>query len=497
MEDARAPAPGGGQLHGGSGPAGPKITPVTWRTIASTPARLRAGTSRMIARQALTPPAQRLRSASVDAVLGSGSLFADRYRVDRLLGSGVQKQSYLAWDTKAERPVALAVLSPDAEPAVSQREAALLARVGPHDNIVTLYDFGVHAGCQYLALEYLPGGELRGYCSSGLYEAGQVPLPDFFRWARQLCRAISQIHQYRIIHRDISATNIWLDARHVTHLGDFDTAFSLEDPQPATHDYSTTEGHPAPELLAGAAGDIRTDMYSLGAVFYELLAGARPPALAAPPAAITPPSRSRGDVPASLDDLVLSMLAEDPESRPPTAGAVLAALRKIEPTADLESLISRGESTTVEFKQTMRWDAGAARTSPEILKMAVKAVCSFLNAEGGTLLLGVADTGDLTGLDDDIAALTKPTLDGFELAFRQGLIDRLDPDASHLVTLSFPTVRGIQICRVDVRPAPMPVFLVGKGVPPEFRVRKGNASPALDVKSAHEYIREHWDRTTG
>ena len=430
----------------------------------------------------------------MDEVLHAGSLFASRYRIDQLLGAGAQKKSYQAWDTKAGRPVALAVLSADAGPVMGQHEAALLARVGPHDNIVTLYDFGIENGCQFLALEYLPGGELRNHCQSGQYEGGQVPLPEFFRWARQLCRAISQIHQYRIVHRDISATNIWLDARHVTHLGDFDTAFYLEEPEVEAQDFSTTEGYPAAELLAGAAGDIRTDIYSLGAVFYELLVGTGPPALVVPP---LPPSQSRGDLPASLDDLVLSMLAYDPEYRPPSADAVLATLRKIEPTADLEALISKGESATVEFKQTMRWDVEAAKTSAEILKMAVKAVCSFLNSEGGTLLIGVADTGDLTGIADDLAALSKPTLDGFELAFRQGLTNGLDPDSGHLVTLSFPTVRSVQICRIDVRPAPGPIFLVGKGDLPEFRVRRGNASPALDVKEAYEYIGQHWDWTMG
>lgn len=442
----------------------------------------------------LTLLAQGLRSSNVDEVLPAGSLFAGRYRIDQLLGSGAQKKSYRAWDTKAGRPVALVVLREDAEPVMGQHEAALLARVGPHDNIVTLYDFGVEGGCQFLALEYLPGGELRDHCQSGQYKDGQVPLPEFFRWARQLCRAISQVHQYRIVHRDISATNIWLDARHVAHLGDFDTAFYLEDSEVKAQDFSTTEGYPAPELLDGVAGDIRTDIYSLGAVFYELLVGTGPLAIAAPP---PPPSQSRGDVPASLDDLILSMLAHDPEHRPPSADAVLATLRKIEPTADLEALIARGESATVEFKQTMRWDVEAAKTSAEILKMAVKAVCSFLNGEGGTLLIGVADTGDLTGIADDLAALSKPTLDGFELAFRQGLTNGLDPDSGHLVTLSFPTVRGVKICRVDARPAAGPVFLVGKGVPPEFRVRKGNGSPALDVKEAYEYIGQHWGWTIG
>src|SRR6266568_4437557 len=326
--------------------------------------------------RALTRVAQGLRSASVDAVIRSGSLFADRYRIDEVLGTGAQKTTYLAWDTKAGRPVALAILSPDAQPAIGQHEAALLARVGPHDNIVTLYDFGVEAGRHFLALEYLPGGDLRDHCRNDQHGTGQLPMPEFFRWARQLCRSISQIHQYRIIHRDISATNIWLDARGVTHLGDFDTAVFLDDPQPAPHDFSTTESYPAPELLAGAVGDIRTDIYSLGAVFHELLTGTAPPAPTEPDVTMPPPSQSRDDVPASLDDLILSMLAEDPAARPASADAVLAALRKIEPTADLETLIANGENATAEFKQTMRWDIKASKTSAEVLKMAVKAAPS-------------------------------------------------------------------------------------------------------------------------
>jgi hypothetical protein len=441
----------------------------------------------------LTQQLTGLRSTIMSGTFAAGSLFADRYRVDRLLGSGFQKQSYLAWDTKAGRPVALAVLSDDVEAGAVQREAALLARVGPHDNIVTMYDFGVHAGRPYLALEYLPGGELRQQCSHGPYRDGQLPLAVFFRWARQLCRAISQIHQYRIIHRDISATNIWLDDRQVTHLGDFDAACFLDDENPAAWDSSTTEGCPAPELLAGAIGDISTDVYSLGAVFYELLTGSGLTALTETSPPIAPPSAARADIPGSLDDLVISMLARDTASRPASADAVLAALKKIEPSAELESLIARGEGTTLEFKQTMRWDVAAGKASPEILKMTVKAVCSFLNADGGTLLIGVTDDGEITGLDADLAALNKPTFDGFELAFRQGLANALSPDASHLVTMSFPTIRNTHIGRVDVRPAPMPVFLIGKGVAPEFRVRKGNASPALDVKEAYEYIKERWN----
>jgi serine/threonine protein kinase len=434
----------------------------------------------------------------VETLLDSGSFFADRYRVDELLGAGAQKQTYRAWDTKASRPVALAVLAPDSPLCGHELEATVLARVGPHDNIVTMYDFGVANGRQFLVLEYLPGGELRDHCRAGVYQGGQVPLPDFFRWARQLCRAVSQIHGHKIIHRDISASNIWLDARRVAHLGDFDAAFVLDDPDSAADDYSTTESFMAPELMAGATGDARTDIYSLGAVFYELLTGQEPsvPADSAP--ALAAPSSLRPDVPPILDDLVLSMLACAPDDRPASADAVLAALRKIEPAADLEAMIRQGENETVEFKQTLRLDTATGKTSNEILKASMKALCSLLNAHGGTLLIGVADNGDLTGIEPDLAAMsTRPNLDGFEQAFRQGMINYLQPDASHQITLSFPVLRGVvQICRADVRPSPQPVFILDKNAAPEFPVRKGNTSRALDVKAAHDYIREHWNWIT-
>jgi predicted HTH transcriptional regulator len=123
----------------------------------------------------------------------------------------------------------------------------------------------------------------------------------------------------------------------------------------------------------------------------------------------------------------------------------------------------------------------------------VKTVCAFLNGDGGTLLIGVANSGEPTGLEDDLRNFSdNRTVDGFELRFRDALVAGIEPEASRLVMLSFPSVRGIQICRVDVQRSPHPVFLVGKNVPPEFYVRKGNSSRPLDVRQAHEYIRDRW-----
>jgi serine/threonine protein kinase len=405
---------------------------------------------------------------------------------------------------------------PGADPVATQREVDMLGKVCPHPCIVTLHEADLDAEPPYLVFEYIPGGELRDYCRGLQAHGQQAPLGYFFRIARQLCRALGQVHGRGLVHRDVSATHIWLDERGEAHLGDFDRAMPVDEPLPDHGGPPAAEGYPAPEL-SGNAPDARADLFSLGGVLYELLTGAEP-ALAGQRAQVAPPSTFRGDVPPSLDRLILSMLATDREDRPPSAQAVLDGLRSIEKTADLDSLMSNGESAQLEFKQTMRWDTRLHKRNPELLRACVKAVCAFLNGEGGTLLIGVANSGEPTGLEDDIADFKdKRTTDGFELKFREALIAGLDPESSHLVTVSFPVVRGIQICRVDAERAPQPVFLVSKNItqfytreegappqpvrcpscgelidPPEFYVRKGNASRPLDVRQTHEYIRDHW-----
>jgi hypothetical protein len=162
-------------------------------------------------------------------------------------------------------------------------------------------------------------------------------------------------------------------------------------------------------------------------------------------------------------------------------------------TADLEALISNRESASLEFKGTIGWDTKLHERNRELLAACVKTVCAFLNGTGGTLLIGVADAGEPIGLEDDLRNLPgNKTVDGFELRFRNALVASLDPEVSHLVTVSFPFVRGIQICFVDVKRSFRPIFLVSRNIPAQFYVRKGNTSRSLDVRQAYEYIREHW-----
>jgi eukaryotic-like serine/threonine-protein kinase len=424
-----------------------------------------------------------------------GSVFADRYRIEDVITHGERKWTYLASDMKARghRQVALAVMDPGPASAASQREVEMMGKVGPHDCIVTLHDFDLDAPSPYLVFEYLPGGRLRDHIRELRASGSRVPLVDFFRTARQLSRALAHVHGRGVIHRDVAATNILLDERDVAHLGDFDMAISTEEADMGAVVPLAPEGVAAPELLSGATPDYRADLYALGVVLYEFLTGAQLPA-GGLPVEMVPPSQLRPDVPPRLDKLILSMLAAKREDRPKSAKAVLDELRDIERTADLELLIASGESATLELKQTMRWDTRLQQRSADVLKGNLKTVCAFLNSGGGTLLIGVADTGEPTGLADDLQDFSgKKTVDAFELKFRGSLSVNITPDPNQLVTLSFPYVNGVQICRVDVSRSPRPVFLAAKGGPAEFFVRRGNASPPLtNLREACEYVYDHW-----
>src|SRR5215471_16634817 len=147
------------------------------------------------------------------------------------------------------------------------------SRIGNHPNIVSLYDFEIDSdgSAEYMIFEYLGGGTLTEY----LKQAGQQSLDDVLRFGRQLCRGLSHLHGQGLIHRDVSPNNVWLDERHVAHLGDFDSAITTigtDILRPIT-----TGAYAAPEELQGGSLDERSDLYSLGGVLHVIATGGRWP----------------------------------------------------------------------------------------------------------------------------------------------------------------------------------------------------------------------------
>ena len=179
-----------------------------------------------------------------------------------------------------------------------------------------------------------------------------------------------------------------------------------------------------------------------------------------------------------------------------TKDAALAAYRDLAPkTADAElaALLLGGEGPRLEFKSTLRWDLRENRKNPDLEKVVVKTVAGFLNAEGGTLLLGVADDGTAVGLQPDYQSLGKPNRDGFSLHLTSLLLDRLGRDLAPHVSLSFHDLEGKDVCRVEITPSPRPV-LVEEGNDEAFYLRTGNSTRRLSVSEVLAYEKQRWGR---
>lgn len=165
-----------------------------------------------------------------------------------------------------------------------------------------------------------------------------------------------------------------------------------------------------------------------------------------------------------------------------------------EPT--IEDLISAGESQNVEFKSTARLNLHTSERDPKLEHVIVKTVCGFLNAEGGSLLIGVNDDGVPLGLDGDLATLgTKADIDGYELFLRQLLDANLSVSTAGTVRIRFPSAYGTRICHVSVAASGREVFAKphkgGNGAE-EFWVRVGNATKQLHGDELMAYRDDHW-----
>jgi len=265
---------------------------------------------------------------------------ADRYRVERELGAGGMATVYLAQDLKHEREVAIKVLQPELGAALGadrfHAEIRITARL-QHPHILPLIDSGEAGGLLYYVMPFLVGGTLR----DRLDREQQLPIPDAVRIAKEVASALAYAHARGIIHRDIKPENILLGASDVAPspalLSDFGIARALDGSVRKTSTGVTlgTAAYMSPEQ-ATAEPDIdgRSDIYSLGCVLYETLAG-EPPFTGPNARAILaktlsdpvrPVRRLRNSVPEFVDDALMTALARAPVDRFPDAAAFVAAL---------------------------------------------------------------------------------------------------------------------------------------------------------------------------
>jgi len=158
----------------------------------------------------------------------------------------------------------------------------------------------------------------------------------------------------------------------------------------------------------------------------------------------------------------------------------------------IHELIQQGESDRLEFKSFLRWSYEENARSKGVELAAVKAIAAFLNSEGGVLMLGVKDDGELVGLDHDYATVKKRNRDGFALFLMDLLASRLGGNFARCIKVSFVNSEGKDACIVRVSPSGVPAYFQGTGDSQEFIIRAGPSSRSLKVPEAVEYIRDHW-----
>jgi len=285
--------------------------------------------------------------------LAAGALLFDRYRLQRRIGRGGTADVWQARDERLDRTVAIKALHPHLLPdAASRARFAAEARAAAglsHPAIVPVYDVIEDTDPPAIVLAFVDGSTL----AQRLRHDGAVPAPVAASIAADVAGALAHAHRAGVVHRDVKPGNVLIDRDGRVQLVDFGIARLLADAaarETVAGQVMGTLRYMAPEQLAGASVDERTDLYALGLVLYELLAGHPAFGVTSPAALVDaqragPPAPPEG-TPPDLANILGELLAVDPDDRPSTASEVEARLRAIaiadhdaptpEPTTALE-----------------------------------------------------------------------------------------------------------------------------------------------------------------
>jgi ATP-dependent Lon protease len=192
------------------------------------------------------------------------------------------------------------------------------------------------------------------------------------------------------------------------------------------------------------------------------------------------------DLPEQPEDVDPLSEGEDQES-------VTAADDGAGPGASIADLMARGEGARIEFKQTARVNLSTKQRDQVVELMVAKSIAGFMNAHGGSLLIGVTDRGEVFGLEKDMQTLgSRQNRDGFEL-WLTGLLDNmLGPTATSRVSISYESFPEGTVCRIDVGTGKRPTFVKGGKGEADLYVRLNNSTRLLNTADAVEYVSSHW-----
>ena len=280
-----------------------------------------------------SPAAEPVPDAPIDRLT---TQLADRYRIERELGSGGMATVYLAYDVRHARRVALKVLKPELSAVIGA--ARFLAEIKTtanlhHPHILSLHDSGEVDGTVYYVMPFVDGESLR----DRLAREKQLPIADAIRISTAVADALQYAHAHGVIHRDVKPENILLQDGHAV-VADFGIALAARSADSRMTETGMSLGTPhymSPEQAMGERDlDARTDVYALGCVLYEMLTG-QPPFTGPTAQSIVakviteraaPPSALRSTVNEPLDDAVLTALEKLPADRFESAAKFASAI---------------------------------------------------------------------------------------------------------------------------------------------------------------------------
>jgi eukaryotic-like serine/threonine-protein kinase len=294
---------------------------------------------------------------------GDATVINDRYEVHKRIGRGGMADVFSARDLLLDRQVAIKVLFPEFATDDNfverfRREAQSAANLS-HPNIVNVYDWGKYEGTYFIAMEEVQGRTLADVLKTN----GQLTSKQAAEVAGEVAAALGFAHEKGTAHRDIKPANILIGTNGQVKVADFGIARAMNAPSESNltqvGSVMGTATYFSPEQAQGAQPDPRSDLYSLGIVMYEMVAG-KPPFTGDNPVSIAykqvhdspqPLVQIVADVPKSYEAMVAKLLAKDPKVRYPTAGALRDDLRRFRNDEPVQALV------TAQTKQTQTADA--------------------------------------------------------------------------------------------------------------------------------------------
>ncbi|MCU1242342.1 MAG: Serine/threonine-protein kinase PknB [Candidatus Acidoferrum typicum] len=263
-------------------------------------------------------------------------MLGNRYQILQLLGEGGMGAVYKAQDRELDRLVALKIIRPNlalsSEILRRFKQELILARQVTHRNVVRIYDLGEADGVKFITMEYIEGRDL----SSLVREKGKFAPKETADIMEQVCRALEAAHMEGVVHRDLKPQNIMVDAHGKVLVMDFGIARSVEvvEAMTSTGAMIGTPQYMSPEQAKGEKLDARSDLFSLGIVFYELLTGNSPykadtailSLYKRTTEAAQPAMELVSEIPRELSEIVSKCLERDTAQRYQSAGEILADL---------------------------------------------------------------------------------------------------------------------------------------------------------------------------